>query len=252
MNTLFPFGRTTCALILTGLCLTANPAGAAVREVFDCSYRDGADRSDLMKARDYLIERSDAIGLSEMQAFLWTPYKVANYQGDFLWFNSFPDLNAFAAAANAYASTDAGRAVAQRFDRIVTCNSSLADVELVHEPKQPLDFEPPALLASYACTLKPGQNATSVRDVITHYQDVLAATGLHDDHAFYAVTPLLGTGEIDRYFFGVHADLPAWAARETAMQTSEAAAMFGRHVDQVMDCASALWWGEPIIPVPEE
>lgn len=250
MITRSTYGAGTAVLILA-TCLFTGAVSAATRDVYTCSYINGADRDDLMAARDNLVRQADAIGLPEMQTFLWTPYKVADFDGDFLWFNQFADLGAFAAAADAYSSTDAGRAVQDRFDEIVRCSSSLVDIELVHDGGQADSLQAPVVVASYRCRLKPGQNSASVRDLVTHYKAVLGGTGMHDDHLFYAVTPRLGTGEYQAYFFGVHDDVASWSARETALEQSEAGQMFGRHANQVMDCGSALWWGEQLIPAAQ-
>jgi len=230
------------------LCLlAASPSQAAVREIFACSYVDGADRDDLMKARDNLVRQSEALGLEGMDSFLWTPYKVQAFDRDFIWFNQFEDLATFAAAADAYASTDAGRSVQARFDEIVECSASMADIETVYSGgSQPASG--PVVVESFGCTLHEGQGPAAVADLITHYRGVLAEADGYETHGFFTMTPLLGSPDaFDRVFFGIHDDVKTWAARASAMQASEAGAMFGRHAAQVVDCGSALWWAEWIV-----
>lgn len=241
------------ALASTTLCLLAAALShAAVREIYACSYVNGADRDDLMKARDALVRQSETIGLGGMTSFLWTPNKVQNFERDFLWFNNFEDLNAYAKAADAYATTDAGRSVAARFDEIVECSSSLAEIEQVFDGGTDFGGPGPIVVESFGCYLHEGMDAVAARDLVTHYKRVLEQSNGYATHLFYAVTPMLGSRDsFDRVYFGVHENLQTWAARTTAMQTSEAGAMFARHAEQVVDCSSALWWGERIVPVPE-
>jgi len=240
----------TLAAACLGL-LSAEPTEAAVREIYACSYVDGADKDDLMKARDHLVRQSATLGIEDMDVFLWTPYKVQNFQRDFVWFNQFEDLAAFAAAADAYATTDAGRSVQARFDEIVDCESSLATIDTVYSGDAVPESDP-VVVESFGCFLKDGQGAAAVGDLITHYQGVLTEADGYDTHGFFVMTPMLGSPDaFDRVFFGIHDDLRTWAARSSAMQTSEAGAMFGRHADQVVDCGSALWWAEWIVQSPE-
>jgi len=145
----------------------------------------------------------------------------------------------------------AGRSVQARFDEIVDCESSLATIDTVYSGDAVPESDP-VVVESFGCFLKDGQGAAAVGDLITHYQGVLTEADGYDTHGFFVMTPMLGSPDaFDRVFFGIHDDLRTWAARSSAMQTSEAGAMFGRHADQVVDCGSALWWAEWIVQSPE-
>lgn len=236
--------------VVSGLCLllAATLGQAEVREVFRCSFIDDADMDDLMKARDYLVEQSEKLGLTDMTAFVWTPYKVDGFTDDFLWFSTHADMAAFAKAGDTYAKSAEGQAVQARFDGIVECNTSVAEREQIFNGGQTGNFEPPALISSSACKLKHGQNMSHVRDLISHYVGVLNGTGMHDTMLSFMSTPLMSATEMDLYFYSVHPDLATWAARGDGLQGSEAGQMLFRHAQQVMDCNNALWWGQRVVP----
>ncbi len=236
--------------LLSSLCLlaAASLGQADVREVFRCSFIDGADMDDLMKARDYLVQQSEKLGLTDMTAFVWTPYKVDGFNDDFLWFSTHADMAAFAKAGDTYAKSPEGQAVQARFDKIVECNTSMSTREQIYTGSEEMTITPPALIASFACKLNHGQNMGHVQDLISHYKGVLDASGMHEQFIAFMDVPVMSSTDNDLYVYGVHPDLATWAARGAAMQSSEAGQMLGRHAQQVMDCNNALWWGQRVVP----
>lgn len=236
--------------MISGLCLliAASIGQADVREVYRCSFIDGAGMKELMSARDYLVEQSQKLGLTDMEAFVWTPYKVDGFPDDFLWFSNHADLAAFAKAGDIYAKSKEGQAVQARFDKIVECNTSMSTREQIYTGSEEMTITPPALIASFACKLNHGQTMAHMQDLISHYNGVLDASGSYGQFLAFMDVPMVSSTDNDLYVYEVHADLATWASRNDEMETSEAGQMFGRHAQQVVDCSSALWWGQRVVP----
>lgn len=238
------------AALLCGVCLMgmAGIGYADVREVYNCKFINGAGMKELMSARDYLVEQSAKVGLGDLEAFIWTPYKVSGYSGDFLWFSNHADLAAFGTAANTYTTSKEGQAVQARFDKIVECDTSVSMREQIYTGSEELNITPPALISSFACKLKHGQTMAHMRDLISHYGSVLDAGGAHKQFLAFMDVPMVSSTDNDLFVYEVHQNVPTWASRTQAMQSSAAGQMFGRHANQVLDCTSALWWGQRVVP----
>lgn len=233
-------------VMLLPLGATAEAAEAlGVQEVYACKYINGADRDDLMSARDNLVKQQAKLGLSN-DTFLWTPM-LGTPDLDFLWFDVFDNISVWGAATDKFAGSPEGAAVNAQFNKIVKCSSSLSFVQQVYAGSIPLDDKPPVAIGVSSCKLKHGQTMDQVQDLITHMNVALPQTGAHDAFMAYMSVPLVAQTDVDLRIFGASNDAAAYAAGVSSFQTSEAARMLGRHFEQVLDCTNTLWWGEQII-----
>jgi hypothetical protein len=235
--------------VLLGFNTSIHAADAPiVREVYVCNYLDGKDMDDLMRVRDYFVSRFDDIGLTDETHFVWTPFK-ANVDFDLLWFVDHTDMLDFARDADKFDS-DAGRAVQARFDQVISCTSSIALRREIFASGE-IDGEPPALISSFACSTREGVDDTALNDLWGHVNGVLGDMET-SSMLLFASEPIIGSNNApDLYLYSVENSVEDWATSQTALRNSAAGQQLGRHFNAVLDCTNSLWWGHPVIPVPE-
>lgn len=234
----------TPILLLLGVTAVA-AEGPAVRQAYACNYINGADRDDLMEARDDLVDRMKKLGV-EGNSYLWTPL-VGTVDLDFLWFDVSPSLDAWAADSEKFIGSPEGEANEAQFGEIVECSSSMSWSRQIYQGKGQVGGNPPVVISSSSCKLKHGQAMADVEDLITHINGVLPQTGAHDDFVGYMNIPFQSQADVDLRFMGVYNSLSEWSAGVSALQSTEAGQMLGRHFNRVMDCKSSMWLGERII-----
>lgn len=235
-------------LILTGSSMLASAAQAPeLRQVYVCNYINGADRDDLMSARDYLVNQLDKIDI-ELNTYLWTPVLGTRGDIDFLWQNHYADLNEWGAVADKYTRSDEGQAAQARFDEIIDCNPALNTRHELFNGGGEVGGNPPVTISVASCTLRHGKNMDSdVNDFVTHLRGTLASMDEYKSFLGYMMVPMVSPGEVDLRFVGVYNSMTDYAAATTAMRSTEGGQMLGRHFNTVFDCNSSLWAGERII-----
>jgi len=239
------------ALFLAGLTIWSFSARAAetqtVREVFVCSYVNGAGMTELLAARDALVELNTQLGIEDQLAFVWTPYK-ANVDFDLLWFANHENLNAFGKVADAYNSAEGTAALEAAFGDVVDCNSSLYFQEQIYEGGELEITQPPAILESYRCTFHDGKGLGDLPDALAYWKQTLDQLGTHKSYDAYMATPFIANTPVDVGYYAVHASVQGFAETTTAYRTSDGGAEADRRFDEIQNCETSLWYGQRVIP----
>jgi hypothetical protein len=217
-----------------------------VREYYACNYFEGKDIDDLMSATEYLVEQIDALGINSGNTYLWTPYKTNN-DFDFIWFNEYENLNVYGRQADIYDSSDRGAAAQARFDDIVLCTTGLVSHTQFWDGGSLQVTNPPALVDSAACNLKPGKTMAEVGQAVDHYVRVLEESGDFGAYTAFMQTPIISSAGRDVFFFGVYNDVSDFAAGGTIMQTTEDGNAVGAHFLDLLSCDTSLWNAQIII-----
>jgi hypothetical protein len=232
--------------LLTSLSATVSAAEAvSIREAHVCNYINGADRDDLMSARDVLVKQMAKLD-TKWNSFLWTPLS-GTADIDFIWFDVYENLSAWGAVSDKFITSGAGEVVATAFEKIVKCSSSLSSSQQFYTGSGQVGSNPPVTITASSCKLRHGQTMTQVQDLLTHIKVALPQTGAHEDFAGYINVPLATQADVDVRFFGVYNSVSDYAAGVMAIGSTEAGQMLGRHFEQVLDCRASLWLGERII-----
>ena len=243
--------KRSVSLLLVGLFSIAGSFAQAaetgeMREAYVCNYINGADKDDLMKARDNLEKTLDKLGIKQ-NTFLWEPMTGTSGEIDFLWFNNYENLNAFGTTGDTYWGSTEGPAAQAKFDEIIECTSSLSSRQEIFNSGT-LGANPPVTINVSSCQLNHGQTMNrSVPDFVTHLQDVLGSMDEYENFMAYMMVPMLSQTDVDLRFVAVHNSTSDYSAAMTALLTTEAGQMLGRHFRTVFDCKSSLWSGERIM-----
>ena len=207
------------ALFFAGLTICSFAARAAetqtVREVFVCNYVNGAGMTELLGARDALVELNAKLGIENQQAFVWTPYK-SNADFDLLWFANHENLNAFGKVADCCNAAEGTAALQAAFGDVVDCNSSLYFQEQIYDGGELEITQPPAILESFRCTFNDGKGLADLPDALAYWKQTLDDLGSHKSYAAYMSTPFIANTPVDVGFFAVHPNVQAFAQTATA------------------------------------
>lgn len=246
--------RSMAFLFVVGCGSTVEVASSAmetgvVRQVFACQFVNGSGMDDLMAARDNMLSKLPEIGASPVPAFVWTPFK-GNFDYDVLWFDNFENLNAWGSTMDTWAASPASAQVMDTYADVVDCQSGLSLRENIYQGEEPPTATgSPALISSSACVLREGKNINDVRAAIDRFKATVDELGTHDTFVGYMNTPLTNASGIDLYFYGVHPDVRTYAARATALRTSDAGQAMGAAFREVLDCQNSLWYGQRVVTV---
>ena len=244
------FFRLALAVIAIAAAPLAVAADAMVREVYLCSFNDGKDMGDLMSARDFYLKQMEKAGQEPNMAFVWTPYK-ANTSWDFVWANNNDSMMDFAATSDAFMDSPEGQATMDRFNTVATCTSHLAMRRQTFQAEGDLNPGPNgAVISAFACNYRHGHGPDGLEDLIGHVSEVAGGIDLADGAAGYVSVPGMGAGPNtpDLLLYSVSGSLEKWAARGAAFQASEGAPALMRHLNTVVDCNGALFYGQRVVP----
>lgn len=223
---------------------SAQAQSGLIREYYACNYLEGKDIDDLMAARDYMLER---IGDEyEGATFLWTPIKTNN-DFDFLWFNQFENLNQWGTGLQSLWNTPRYLDVLGRFEAMSNCVSGMVNHVSTFEGGSFQVQGGPAVVVSYACTLKDGADLAGVNQALQHFKQVVGQMGTHSNFNAFMQTPFVSSSGRDVFYFGVYPDLEAYAAGTTALQNSSDYAEVTAHFARLQRCDISLWEGRPIV-----
>ena len=221
-----------------------------VREIYACSFNEGKDMGDLMAARDFYLKQMEKAGLDAAVAFVWTPYKAAA-GFDFLWANNQASVLEFATSSDAYLESPEGQAAAARFDSVASCSSYLAMRRQLYQAEGEMTLgSNGAVINTLACNYRSGRGPDDLIDLNSHITEVMDSLDLDGGGAGYVSVPSVGSGPNTRdvYFYGVASSTEAWARRNMALQASPGAASLGRHFGAMLECSSALFFGQRVVP----
>ena len=218
-----------------------------VREYFVCNFTNGAGMPELMEATDYFVSQLDATpSLERRPTFLWAPVR-ANTSADFMWFTSYPNLNALGAQMDAFFDTGVGPDVQARFDAISSCESGTSTIEQIFEGDDMPATVDTAALEVYACTLNPGKSWSDLDAAISTWHDHVKALGTVEDAQVYLERPLLANTPFTHIVFGVHPTFSALSSNLTDVFTSPGWDAVTAALAEVQDCESGIWSGQQII-----
>jgi hypothetical protein len=239
-------------LIALGIAPLAAAAVSApmVREVYLCDFNEGKDMGDLMSARDFYLKQMEKSGQEPNTAFVWTPFK-ANAGFDFVWANNSDNLMEFARDSDAFNDSKEGQAAMDRFNTVATCTSHLSMRRQTFQAEGDLNPGPNgAVISSFACNYRDGHGPDDLEDLANHVSDVASAVPVADGAVGYVSVPGIGSGpnSADVIFYSVSGSLEKWAARNAAFQGSDGAPSLMRHLQTIVDCNGALFYGQRVVP----
>ncbi len=221
-----------------------------VREIFTCNFNDGKDMDDLMSVRDFYLKQMEKAGQEAAMAYVWTPYK-APVDFDFLWANNQGSLLDYAKTADAFNESAEGQATTERFDTVATCTSSLAMRRQNFQADGELSTgSSGAVLNAFACDYRRGHGPEDLDDLVGHLSGVINSLDLNDGASGYVSVPTVGAGPntADVYFYGVNGSMESWARRNMAFQAAPEYPSLMRHLQTVVDCNNALFFGQRVVP----
>ncbi len=247
--------RRTTHLLLFLTALAAAPLASAaaapmVREIYSCNFNDGKDMGDLMAARDYYLNQMEKAGQEPATAFVWTPFK-ASTSFDFLWANNNDSLMDYARRGDAFNASAEGQASMERFNSVATCTSSLAMRRQMFQAEGELNAGPGgAIIQAFACDYRRGHGPGDLEDLVNHVSSVVGSVDIADGAMGFVSVPGVGAppSSADLYFYNVNASLEKWAARSEAFQAAPGTPSLIRHLQTVVECGSALFVGQRVVP----
>ena len=217
-----------------------------ILDTYACDFNDGKDMDDLMSARDYYVEQYEKNGLTAPTAYLWSLVK-GNAPTEMIWFDVHENLKAYAQSADAAAAATGLEKVQERFDAVITCQSSnIATIMPVYQRESASSG--PVFISSNACNLQHGIRDEHVADLERHIAGVLGGMDGVTPQAIYMATPIsAGPNSADRYLFAVNDSVSGWADFVMGVGASEAGAQLRRHFDMVLDCNTSMWSAQQVV-----
>jgi hypothetical protein len=236
------------ALVMAPLASAAD--APMVREIYSCNFNDGKDMDDLMSARDYYLNQMEKADQEPATAFVWTPFKAAT-SFDFLWANNNDNLMDYARRGDAFNASAEGQASMERFNSVATCTSSLAVRRQMFQAEGELnDGSGGAVIQTFACDYRRGHGPDDLEDLVNHVSEVVGSVDIADGALGFVSVPGVGASanSADLYFYNVNGSLEKWAARSEAFQAAPGTPALMRHLQTVVDCGSALFTGQRVVP----
>ena len=223
-----------------------SPPQPGILDAYACDLNDGKDMDDLMSARDYYVEQYEKNGLTTPTAYIWSLLK-GDAPTELIWFDVHESLQAFAQSADAAIAATGLEKVQERFDSVITCQSSnVAAILPVYEREG--GGEGPVFISSNACNMRHGIGEAHVADLQRHISGVLGSMEGMTPQAVYMGSPISrGPNSADRYLFAVNDSVSAWADFVAGLGSSDAGAQLGRHFDMVFDCSATMWTAQQVV-----
>jgi hypothetical protein len=217
-----------------------------ILDTYACNFNDGKDMDDLMSARDYYVDQYEKNGLTAPTAYVWSLFK-GEAPAELIWFDVHESLQAFAQSADAAMAATGLEKVQERFDAVITCQSSNVGAFVpVYEREG--GGEGPVFVSSNACNMKHGVRDEHVADLQRHISGVLGGMDGMTPQAVYMGSPISrGPNSPDRYLFAVNDSVSAWADFVAGLGSSAAGAQLGRHFDMVFDCSTTMWTAQQVV-----
>lgn len=189
------------------------PPPPLVAETWACTYKEGKDWDDKAKARDNLVNQVDKAGLTRVQAFHWTQMK-GMAPVDTVWFDVHQNLQAFAAASDAWDASGIGAGVQAQFDKVEDCTAGLSTIQpfFVREGDEGSQDGDTTLIANLACTFKHGKGFRHLTDLTGHMNAVMQSFGDNGPGIAAVRRPVTsGPNFPDLFIFSIFENMTHWS-----------------------------------------
>jgi hypothetical protein len=173
---------------------------------------------------------------------------------DFLWANNQGSMMEYAETTDEFNASAEGKAAMERFNTVASCTSSLAMRQQIYQADGEMTpGADGAVINALACNYNHGRGPRDLNDITSHIARAVGSIDLDDGSAGFVSVPTIGAGPNTRdvYFYGVSDSMTSWAKRNMALQASEEYASLSRHFENVMDCSSALFTAQRVVPPAE-
>jgi hypothetical protein len=218
-----------------------------VAEVWGCTFKEGSDMTDIDSATEYyksVIARLNDPALNAMEAYIWTPFR-AQTDVDSVWFSIHANLNAFGAVSDLLSGED-GQAVQARYFEHADCGASLMELTPIYSAET-VEFTRPTIIEAFRCSLNPGKTMADVQPVVEEWRAWIEGQGGWDNYMAFMMTPIAAATPFDLYYFGVHENASAYAARTTETITSDTGSAINAKFGEVHRCEATTWIGRNVI-----
>lgn len=222
------------------------PASPLIAEIWTCSYKDGKDVSDVLKARDFMVSKADRVGLKLPTAFLWDLRK-GDAPINYVWFNVHRNIGAFGASADALEISGIGPDVSERFSSVSDCVAGMGTAQMIlsqgDAAASVLD-DGPLFLAAESCSYINGASQENLTDLIAHMQGVMKGMGDNAPAFSSALEPftLSAPGAPDVILYSGYENATGWSNYALEMMTTEAGKSLRNHMNKVLDCGGLTIW----------
>ena len=254
ITTVWSFVIGAIGLGLAGTALAADaPPPPLIAETWACTYKEGKDYGDKLKARDNMVAQVEKAGLKKVAAFHWTQTK-GMAPVDTVWFDVHDNFAAFAEASDAWDAAGIGANVQAAFDRVEDCTAGLSALRPFHqqEGEGDGDDEATTLIVNQACTFKHGKGYDDMPDLMAHMGGVMGSFGA-DGPGFAAVRqPITGGPNYpDVFVFSVFESAGHWGRYVAQLFGTDGGERMRNHMAMVLDCNLSTWAGEMVV-TPDE
>ncbi len=227
------------------------PQPLAIGETYGCTYKEGKDFSDKMKARDYMVAQMDKAGLQKFPG-----YHLTQIRGmapvDTLWMDVFPDLATYGASSDAWDASGIGAGVQERFDAVEDCTSGLSTLRVIHQQDDD-GSDDPGLVIMLACHFNRGSGPQQVDDLVSHMGGVMAGIGADAPGFAFLRTPITGNRDFPDLFLGsVFENMSHWTRYVEQLYTTEAGSQMRNHINMVADCSISMWRSQQVVTPDQE
>lgn len=227
------------------------PPPPAIGETWACTYKEGKDFEDKLKARDYLVSQLEKAGVKKVAAYHMTQIK-GMAPVDTLWMDVHPSLEAFGANSAEFANSGIGASVQARFDAVEDCTAGLSSLRSIHQQEGDDEEDGPNMVVTLACNYLHGKGPAHVPDLTGHMGGVMAGMGADAPGFSYLRTPITrGQNFPDLFISSVFDDMQHWTRYVAKLFGTDAGQTMLNHMDMVVDCNISMWRSEQLIEADE-
>ncbi len=229
------------------------PPPPAIGETWACTYKEGKDFDDKLKARDYMVTQIEKAGLTKVPGYHMTQIK-GMAPVDTLWMDVHPSLEAFGANSVAWDDSGIGAGVQARFDEIEDCTAGLSALRAIHQQDAGNGGDDgESLVVTLACNYKEGKGPQQIDDLTDHMGAVMAGIGADAPGFSFLRTPITrGADFPDLFLSSVFDDMAHWTRYVGQLIGTDAGQTMRNHMDMVVDCNISMWSSQQVVTPDEE
>ena len=223
-----------------------------IAETWTCSFKDGKDVSDLLKARDYMVSQGAKAGVPLPTSFLWNLVK-GETPVDYVWFNVHPSVSAYGNSADALQASGIGLAVSKRFSVVADCIAGLGTAQMIYPRGEAARVpEPPVFIAAEACSYITADSRDSLPELIADLNRAIEGMGEYAPAFSTALMPftLRAAGAPDVVLYSGFDSASAWSNYFLELSTTAAGRGLQTRKQEVLDCEGlSIWSSEQVVGV---